>query len=84
MAATLSDMIGRLEAKLKSSNASFKNIRLGEALHDAYNSYYLQFEPEQLVDKMLNDLYRQWPDLVDFEEDLKTVVREFIKAQSDQ
>ena len=84
MSATFPDMIGRLEAKLKSSNASFKNIRLGEALHDAYNSYYLQFEPDQLEDKILNDLYRQWPDLADFEGDLKPVVQEMIKEQSDQ
>jgi hypothetical protein len=81
MPASLPDLIKDLEKKLKSSNDSFKNIRLDEALHDAYNSYYLQFEPHQLEEKILTDLYRQWPDMADYEDDLKKVVQEVIKAE---
>jgi|GEM_PF-6957341 len=84
MAATLPALIGGLEAKLKSTNTTFQKIRLGEALYDAYHSYYLQIEPAHLEEKILNDLYRQWPDLIDFEGDLKIVVRELIKEQADQ
>jgi biotin-(acetyl-CoA carboxylase) ligase len=81
MSATSLDLIRQLEAKLKESNESFKNIRLDEALHDAYNSYYLQFEQQQLEEKILSDLYRQWPDLPDFEEELKKIVQQIIKDE---
>jgi biotin-(acetyl-CoA carboxylase) ligase len=81
MSATSLDLIRQLEAKLKASNDSFKSIRLDETLHDAYNSYYLQFEQQQLEEKILSDLYRQWPDLADFEEDLKKIVQQIIKDE---
>ncbi|HET6370103.1 MAG TPA: hypothetical protein VFG95_02835 [Nitrospiria bacterium] len=81
MSGTSLDLIRQLEAKLKESNESFKNIRLDEALHEAYNCYYLQFEHQQLEEKILSDLYRQWPDLPDFEEDLKKIVQQIIKDE---
>lgn len=84
MGSGLPELIKELESKLKSSSEEYATIRLEDALHDAYNSYYLQFDAEQLEEKILNDLYRQWPDMYDFEADLKKVVQGVIKDQADK
>lgn len=84
MPEALPERIEQLEAKLKSSNDAFNKIRLSEAIYDAYNSYYLQIEGEELEEKILVDLFRQWPEMEDFEEDLKPVIQEVVKEQAGQ
>ncbi len=84
MSAALPEKIEQLETKLKSSNEVFNSIRLGEAIRDATNSYNLQFEGDELVEKILMDLFRQWMELEDFEGDLKPIIQEVIKEEAGQ